>query len=122
MFRSMAATSTTSDGVGISVTRAGISPRVRASPSPSRSRNLLVLSPPRRDDAKASHFAVQVAPFYAEHFGSPRNVALLGGKRAKNVVALELVPCRVQRQRLHRLGGYLRFRWQALIQERQIAR
>ena len=55
-----------------------------------------------RRDAERAHLAVQVAALDAEHVRGPRNIAVLGRKRAQDVLPLEVVARVVQRHR--RLG------------------
>src|SRR5215212_8629131 len=56
----------------------------------------LLFLTPRRHDAEALHLAIEVAPFDAQRVGGPRDVAVLRGQGAEDVVAFEALPRLVQ--------------------------
>ena len=69
---------------------------------PSRLDGFFVLRLARGHDAEGAHLPIQVAPLDAERVGGARDVALLRGERAEDVVALEPIARVVQRR--HRRG------------------
>ena len=70
-------------------------------PSAVASDRLLFL-PARRRDAERAHLPVEIAALDAERVGGARDVAVLRGERAQDVVALEALARVVQRQRAAR--------------------
>src|SRR5262245_46247351 len=57
---------------------------------------LFSLGPPGRCDAERAHLPIEIAALDAEHVRGARDIALLRGQRAKDVVALEALARRVQ--------------------------
>ena len=104
--------------LAMTMSRSSESP-VSAGPSTFRS-SLSAARLPRRRDAERSHLAIEVAALDAEHLGGARDVALLRGQRAQDVVALEPIARVVQRQR--RGAGSRPRSTIAAVEERQIRR
>ena len=74
---------------------------------------------PRRRDPERAHLAIQVAALDVEDLGGARDVALLLGQRAQDVVALEALARLVQRQHRPVRAGQLAGADDA-VEERQV--
>ena len=58
-----------------------------------------LLLPPRRHDPERAHLAIEIAALDAEHFRGARDIAVLRGERAQDVIAFEPFARLVQRER-----------------------